>query len=436
MSGVAGWTETIAARITAPGKGAVAVVRISGSKTVEILNQVAAFLPPVISFRHAYYGSFSTGDDGLVTVFNEGASFTGELSAELSGHGSPVAVQRLLEAIFQAGARPAEPGEFSLRAFLNGQIDLSQAEGIRETVDAVTDRQLIESHRLREGRISQELEGLLSAVRHALTTVEALTDFSEELDGVGIDLAIEKVDEAKAFCNRFLATQPLARQIREGMLVVLAGQPNAGKSSLLNALIKEDRAIVTPIPGTTRDSIEERLVLDGIPIRIVDTAGLRESGDEVEQLGIARTQDLMEQSDLILYLFDGSLGWTEIDQDQWQRIENKAVLVATKSDLGQSDRGIGISALTGCGLPELISALKQHILVGEPASLVERHYEIMEEVRTGLSEARTVLSNPGIPDDLASVSLRSALRKIGELTGESAPADVLEQIFSQFCIGK
>ncbi len=436
MSGLAGWTETIAARITGPGKGAVAVVRISGSRTVEILNQVVPFLPPAISFRHAYYGTFSTGDDGLVTVFSEGASFTGELSAELSGHGSPVAVQRLLEAIFHAGARPAEPGEFSLRAFLNGQIDLSQAEGIRETVDAVTDRQLLEAHRLREGRISQELEGLLSAVRHALTTVEALTDFSEELDGVGIDLAIDKVDEALAFCDRFLATEPLARQIREGMLVVLAGQPNAGKSSLLNALIKEDRAIVTPIPGTTRDSIEERLVLGGIPIRIVDTAGLRESGDVVEQLGIARTQDLMEQSDLILYLFDGSLGWTDIDRDQWQRIEDKAVLVATKSDLGQSDRGIGISVLTGSGLPELISALKKHILVGEPASLVERHYEIILEVRTCLSEARTVLCNPTVPDDLASVSLRSALRKIGELTGESAPADVLEQIFSQFCIGK
>lgn len=436
VSEISGWNDTIAARITAPGRGAVALIRISGRDALRIAQVVAPFLPEDLEFRHAYFGRFCNGDDGLVTVFAEGSSFTGELSVELSGHGSPVAVDQLLEACFQGGARQADRGEFSLRAFLNGQIDLSQAEGIRESVDAATDRQLSEAHRLREGLVSRELGHLIELVRHALTTVEALTDFSEELDGVGIDLAIAKLDEARLEVGKFLATESLARQIRDGLLVVLAGRPNAGKSSLLNALVKADRAIVTPIPGTTRDSIEEQLVLDGVPIRLVDTAGLRESVDEVEQIGIARTEALMAQADLVIYLYDGDAGWSPEDEVQWTKICEGAILVSTKSDLKVGDRGLAVSVVSGEGLGDLVAALRERMLSGEPASVVERHFAVMREVEQLILEGREVLATPTIPDDLAAVSLRGALRKLGEITGESAPADVLEQIFSQFCIGK
>lgn len=438
MSEVGAWTETIAACITAPGRGAVAIVRLSGSKSIEIARTVAPFITDKFEYRHAYFGKFVTEDDGLCLIFAEGASFTGEAVVELSCHGSPIAVNRLLEACYAAGARPAERGEFSLRAFLNGEIDLAEAEGIRETVDAMTDRQFDRANQLRSGLLAVEISPILEDVRHALTTVEALTDFSEELGEFSLEKKTERILSGLERVDRFLSTEGLSRRIKEGILVVLAGRPNAGKSSLLNALLKADRAIVTPVAGTTRDTIEEQISIDGIPVRLVDTAGLRISEDAIEAEGIRRSERYILDADLVLYLFDGSVGWTAEDDRIFDELSGKCEILATKADLGVGDRGISISVQSGEGIDKVIGRIRQEIEIGdvEPVTLVDRHYAVMHEVRELLLESAQTIENESVPDDLAAVTLRGALRKIGELTGESAPADVLEQIFSQFCIGK
>ncbi|MFM9874614.1 MAG: tRNA uridine-5-carboxymethylaminomethyl(34) synthesis GTPase MnmE [Fimbriimonadaceae bacterium] len=438
MSEVGAWTETIAACITAPGRGAVAIVRLSGSKSLDIARIVAPFLPQDVVYRHAYFGDFETGDDGLCLVFAEGASFTGELVVELNCHGSPISVNRLLEACYAAGARAAERGEFSLRAFLNGVIDLSEAEGIRETVDAMTDRQFDRANQLRVGMLAREIGPILEDVRHGLTTVEALTDFSEELGEFTFERKTERLFAALEGIDKFLSSEALSRRIKEGLLVVLAGRPNAGKSSLLNALLKADRAIVTAIAGTTRDAIEEQIAIDGIPVRLVDTAGLRESNDEVEQHGIRRSEQYMRDADLVLYLFDGSAGWTAEDERLFEGIGERGEVLATKADLGRSERGIAVSVVSGEGIELVIEHIRSRIENGatEPVTLVDRHYSVMHEVQNLVQESIDTLRNDSVPDDLAAVTLRGALRKLGELTGESASADVLEQIFSQFCIGK
>ncbi|MBL8068244.1 MAG: tRNA uridine-5-carboxymethylaminomethyl(34) synthesis GTPase MnmE [Armatimonadetes bacterium] len=436
MDGVTGWAETIAACITPPGRGAVAVVRVSGPNAFSVARRVAPFIGEVT--RHAYYGRFATGDDGLCTLFAEGASFTGEPTAEISGHGSPVCVAQLLESCYASGARPAKPGEFTLRAFLNGQIDLAQAEGIRETIEAVSARQLDQANRLRQGRLASELAPVVEALRHTLTTVEASTDFSEEIGELTEAQRTGALVQALSDIDRFLATEDLARRIKSGALVVLAGQPNAGKSSLLNALLKSDRAIVNPIAGTTRDTIEEQMELDGIPIRLVDTAGLRNSQDEVEQSGIDRTWQAVREADLVLYLYDADSGWQEADSENVGGLASTHEIVATKSDLATGGRGLPVSSVTGDGLADLVALIRRSIVDSgvEPPSLVERHYAVMREVRDLAQESLATLRSESIPDDLAAVTLRSALRKLGEITGESAPADVLERIFSQFCIGK
>ncbi|QYK53790.1 MAG: tRNA uridine-5-carboxymethylaminomethyl(34) synthesis GTPase MnmE [Fimbriimonadaceae bacterium] len=437
--GVDRFADTIAAPITPPGRGAVAIVRVSGPKALEIAHLVAPFLPKEITFRHAYYGAFAHQDDGLCILFAAGSSFTGEPSVEFNIHGSPESVKQLLEVCYRSGARAAEPGEFTLRAFMNGQIDLAQAEGIRATVDAATDKQLSMANSLREGNIGRELAPIATNIRKVLTTIEALTDFSEELGEIPLEEKTAPLAEAEQSIERFLALEQLARRIREGVLVVIAGQPNAGKSSLMNALLKYDRAIVTPIPGTTRDSIEEQVSIDGIPVRLVDTAGLRESDDEVEQIGIGRSRDLLNQAHLILYLFDAEKGWDDNDEKVDQEFQNKVIQIATKCDLARSSKGHEISTKTGEGLDSLIELILRQIQCSdsnEPTSLIERHYEVMREVKSLLEESYQAITSQNVPDDLAAVTLRAALRKMGELTGESAPADVLEQIFSQFCIGK
>ncbi len=416
------------------------MIRVSGKEAFSIAAHVFPSLPDAPQMRHAYYGRFIHGDDGLCLLFAEGASFTGESTAEFSIHGSPQSVRELLAACESAGARPAEPGEYSMRAFLNGQIDLTQAEGILATVDAESAGQLKIAHQLRGGDTAQALRQISDQIRYSLTTLEALTDFSEEIGEIPTDQKLAGIIQATPGIEKFLATEPLARRLREGVLIVIAGQPNAGKSSLLNALLKEERAIVTDIPGTTRDTIEEQGSIAGIPVRLVDTAGLRESDDPVERLGIDRTRSVMEQAGLVLYLYDQAKGWDSVDDDLLAEAGLNVITVAGKSDLVSvgAERGIAVSAVTGAGLSDLLAEIESRISAGSenPPTLVDRHYRVLTEVRDLLAEARVTIENPAVPDDLATVILRAALRRLGELTGESAGADVLEQIFQQFCIGK
>lgn len=433
-------TDTIVAPITPPGRGGVAMIRVSGPLAAKVAAHVFPSLPDQPQIRHAYYGRFTHGDDGLCILFAEGASFTNESTAEFSIHGSPESVRQLLLACESAGARMADRGEFSMRAVLNGALDLAQAEGILATVNADTKGQLRVANELREGRASAELRAISDSIRHSLTTLEALTDFSEELGEIPNTQKLQGITEAERAIDRFLVTEPLARRYREGALIVIAGQPNAGKSSLLNALLKQERAIVTGIPGTTRDTIEEQGSIGGIPVRLVDTAGLRDSDDPVERIGIERTRTAIEQADVVLYLFDSARGWDSIDDDLIAAVRDSAIIVAGKSDLvaTESDKGISVSALTGDGLADLLRAIEGQINAGGdlPPTLFDRHYSVLREVRHLLADAREAIENPALPDDLAAVTLRAAMRHLGELTGDTASADVLEQIFSQFCIGK
>lgn len=423
--------DLIVAPITATG-GAVALVRLSGPGAWRVASKVFKPWSPVA--RHAAYGKFTHGDDGLAIPFAEGNSYTGEESVEFSVHGSPASVRLLVERCIAAGARMAEPGEFTLRAFLNGQIDLSQAEGVRASVEALSDAQLRQGQLLREGELTAEVSRLSSQVLQALAAVEAATDFEEEtgpLDRVhwGTHLA-STIDGV----NALAAQAQNARMVREGMTVAIIGQPNAGKSSLFNALCSSDRAIVTPNPGTTRDLVEAEFQHRGHLIRLIDTAGLREADDEAEQIGVDRSLFAQRNADLVLYCFDAAIGWTEEDA---VRCPEGAVKVATKTDLAPAPSHVlGVSSKTREGFVALLDTVDNAFGHAEsPGVVLPRHHALLTDAAEALSEARETLQN-GLPTDLAAVHLQRAIRSLGTITGETASADVLQQVFSQFCIGK
>lgn len=437
-------TDLIVAPITGPGPAAVTVVRLSGPKSFLVAAQVFNPFPENPKSHRALYGRFVTGDDGLALPFAQNHSYTGDESVELSVHGSPASVRELLEACHQAGARPAGPGEFTLRAFMNGRLDLAQAEGVRATIEAQTQTQLRFANRLREGDLTRAVLEIKDLCLTVLAMVEASVDFSEEIGDLDHAAALQTCKAADQKLDELLATESVTRLHREGAVVALVGLPNAGKSSLLNALLKQDRAIVTPVPGTTRDTLEETVELDGLLVRLIDTAGLRETPDEIERQGVERARHAASHADLVLYLFDSNQGWTPEDQTLFSEFDSRPVLeIATKSDLPQpptlkKPNALPVSTKNGDGLSTLITTVSRNLLdrTEEPTPLLERHYPLLRQAQESLSEAKKVFQNPNLPDDLASVALRQAIRILGEITGETAGPDLIDQIFSKFCIGK
>lgn len=432
-------TETIVAPITALG-GAVAVIRVSGPDSAGVGRQVFRGFPHSAEPRRCYYGEFLNGDDGLGVMFEEGASFTGEQSIEFSVHGSAASVDSLVRACLDAGCRMAEPGEFTLRAFMNGRIDLSQAEGVRAAVEASTAQQVKMAGRLRAGDLRGEVGAIREACLAVLASVEAHTDFSEELGDFDCDGGLQSVQAAKVLVDRLLSTQPIARLRWNGASLAIIGLPNAGKSSLLNILLGEERAIVTPIAGTTRDTVEETVVIGTIPVRIVDTAGLRETPDTVESIGVERAKAAAKSADLVLYVYDVSAGWSAEDELLLADLQGEVVLVANKLDLGDAGgHGIRVSCLTREGLVRLTSQIEERLggdRLEADGYLVDRHYELLGRVREILVEVETTFGGSELPVDLASVHLRQAIRLLGEITGETASADLVSEIFSRFCLGK
>lgn len=424
--------DTIVAPITGAGRAAVAVVRLSGPKSLLIAEALAPSLPRPAELRHSYHCEYVTGDDGLIVVFGDDRSYTGESSVELSVHGSAESVRALVVTAIGCGARMAEPGEFTLRAFLNGKIDLSQAEGVRATVDANSKLQLVAANRLRGGELGAKLAPVESAVAYALAAVEVSTDFGEETGPLDAATVLGRLTEAQNVLGRLLETQAASRIIQHGFRVAIVGRPNVGKSSLLNAILGHERAIVTAIPGTTRDTLAETVELDGIPVTFVDTAGLRETEDEVEQIGVARSESEIESADLVVqvYASDAGLHGDEPLKD--------ALLVANKCDLcAPPDGGLPVSTKTGEGLAELLKEISiRWTDLGEPGFLVDRHFPLLLQAQQAVQRAMDTLSSPDLPADIAAVDLRQALRLIGELTGSQAGPDVLEKVFSEFCIGK
>lgn len=433
--------DTIVAPITGVQRAAVAVVRVSGADAWHIAENVFSPWPRRPEARKALYGRFRHGDDGLALPFEQGASYTGEASVEFSIHGSPASVRALLRLCCQAGARPAQPGEFTLRAFQNGRIDLTQAEGVRDTVEALTDAQLRAASSMREGWLCRECRGARQELLGVLASIEASADFSEEVGDLDRTAAAARLAVVQGSLLRLLTTAASGRVLREGLTIAIVGLPNAGKSSLLNALVGEERAIVTDLPGTTRDTVEELVDLGGVPCRLVDTAGLRETDDRIESLGVERARKAAQRADVVWYLFDSSVGWTDRDEALLQGWSRPTVLLAGKCDLARCEDipgSIRVSSVTREGLDGLIETVQRRANVQDSPdapTINSRHEPLLTEAEAAVRQAIETLESD-LPDDLAAVHLQQAVSALGQVTGETAGVDMVERIFHDFCIGK
>ncbi|WP_375460908.1 tRNA uridine-5-carboxymethylaminomethyl(34) synthesis GTPase MnmE [uncultured Enterovirga sp.] len=438
--------ETIYAVASGHGRSAIAVIRLSGSRTAAIVSALIGTGPPEprrLSLRRIRSPESGEAIDQAMVVWLPGPStFTGEDQAELQIHGGPAVKAALLRALSgQPRCRPAEPGEFTRRAFLNGRLDLTEVEGLADLIEAETEAQRKQALRQLEGKLASQVELWREGLIDALAWCEAGLDFTDE-DDVPDDVADEATRSLLAIRDDVaaaVAAAGLGERLREGFTVVIAGPPNAGKSTLLNALARRDVAIVSPVAGTTRDAIEVRCDLGGLPVTLVDTAGLRDSENDVEREGIARAESRMASADLILWLTPVGDRTGIPDRAEPTRCSR----VWTKSDLGQGvlqdDDGPVISAATGAGLPELLDLIKAEAVAlmgsGDDALVTrERHRIALAEVVDCLD--RALLLRQGQQSELVAEDLRLALRALGRMTGRVDVEEVLGRIFSAFCIGK
>ncbi len=451
--------DTIAAIATAPGKGGIGIVRLSGASALAIAESICRKkLPP----RTAVFCGFYSGkaqddqeiiDHGIALYFSAPASFTGENVVELHGHGGTQVMAMLLSAALQHGARQARPGEFSERAFLNNKIDLAQAEAIADLIDASSTQAARNAVHSLQGDFSRTINMLVEKLIYLRMYVEAAIDFpEEEIDFLAEGKVAAQLDVIRAELDSLLLNAKQGVLLREGIRVVIAGRPNAGKSSLLNALAGRESAIVTAIAGTTRDVLREHILLDELPLHVIDTAGLRESNDPVEQEGIRRAWLEIAQADLVLLLLD-STAVCESDVDSlWQGLALSAqrpscptLIVQNKIDLSGLAEGanqnntVRVSAKTGAGLPALKSAIKEaagFVQVGEGVfSARSRHLDALHRAQRQLANSAAAFLQSGAGELLAE-DLKSVQQMLGEITGQFSNDELLGRIFSSFCIGK
>ncbi len=441
--------DTIVAVASAQGRGGVGVVRISGPDVQALANGILGKLPKA---RRATYSNFLDDkgdilDQGIALYFAAPHSYTGEEVLELQGHGGPVVLYMLLQRCVDLGARLAQPGEFTRRAFLNNKMDLAQAESVADLIDANSSEAARSALRSLRGEFSSAIRELVDALIHLRMLVEAMLDFpDEEVDSVDLQRRDILLNDIRQKLQHTLDKAKQGSLLREGAHIVIAGQPNVGKSSLLNKLSGEEVALVSDIPGTTRDVIRQAIQLHGVPLHIIDTAGLRESEDVVENLGIARTHQTLHRADLILLLLDASQGLTVKDETILAGLPvgiprllvfNKSDLLHGKSPFGAEDnRAIFISAKTGAGLDELRSKLLEAVgwsaQDGGAFMARERHLRALQLAQHHLRQAHEVLAGA----ELFAEELRLAQRALSEITGEFTSDDLLGEIFSSFCIGK
>jgi tRNA modification GTPase len=446
---------TIAAIATAPGRGGVGMVRVSGAKATNVAQQILGLLPQP---RYAHYGSFKNAageilDHGIALYFPNPHSFTGEDILELQGHGGPVVLDRILQAVLACGVEPAKPGEFSERAFLNDKLDLTQAEAIADLIEASSVTAAKQAMNSLQGAFSREVQRLVEQLIHLRVYVEAAIDFpEEEVDFLSDGKIAGALSGLLSQLETLFNTARQGVVMREGMKVVIAGSPNAGKSSLLNALVEKDVAIVTPIAGTTRDVVREHIHIDGMPLHILDTAGLRETTDEVEQIGIARAWQEIGSADRILLLIDITNTDQQSPQQLWPEffqtpLREKLTLLFNKADrlaehfcpTTDIQPAILISAKTGYGL----DSLKQHLkhTMGFQGTLEggfsarRRHMDALAKARDCLLEGQNQLLDYAAGELLAE-DLRRAQDYLNQITGAFTSDDLLGRIFSGFCIGK
>ncbi len=437
-------SDTIIALATPPGSSALALLRISGPQSHDIVSRLTDKTPLCGRIQYCVLKQEKQViDDVVINTWTKPASYTGEDLIEISCHGNMLIVQKLIEAVCREGARIAQPGEFTQRAFLNGKMDLTQAEAVIDLINARTERALRAARALQSGALGRKLETERENLLQILSHLEAYIDFPEEdIDPEVGQHFSNTVESTLNVLEKLLLSAREGLLLREGLKVSLIGHPNAGKSSLMNALLERDRSIVSPVAGTTRDTVEEIIQLDGIQIRLIDTAGLRESNDEIELLGIARTRAAIEEADLLLWVLDGSREEDPLAQDYFP--EGTPVLKClNKSDLGlqSPESGLHVSSKTGEGLPELRTALasalkiNSHGASSDEVVINTRHQELLEQATLALRQALEQ-KKLNTPPELISSDLRGALHAIGEIVGQVSNEDILDRLFKNFCIGK
>ena len=461
-------TDAIVAIATPPGRGGIGVVRVSGPAAHAIAQRLVTRRDP-FEPRHATLtrvrqpasaetpaAGQSAGEGGranatidevVVTYFPAPRSYTGEDVVEISAHGSPFVLRTIVESAIEAGARLAEPGEFTLRAFLNGRIDLMQAEAVADLIDAVTPLQARAAFDQLQGTLTREIADIDAALFDLVARLEASVDFPEEgyhfVEPGALAQSIDRIIERTA---RLLAHARRGRLVREGLQIAIVGRPNVGKSSLFNALVGTARAIVTEVAGTTRDLVSETVDLDGLRVTLVDTAGIREARDIVESEGVARSRQAADVSDLILVVADGSrpLEGSELDE-VLQHIDTKQVIVSNKSDMpaAWSRRdAVSVSATTGTGIDELrrriAEALDIELQADRPEITNVRHIALVRRAHAALGRGRAAARAEGrsLPEEFVLADLQEARAALEEVTGKRSPDDVLTHIFERFCIGK
>jgi tRNA modification GTPase len=451
--------DTIAAIATPLGEGGIALIRLSGPRSLAIAG--AAFHPlgksslaPAAAPTHTiHYGRILRAgrviDEVLLSVLRAPRTFTREDVVEITCHGGLLTAKLVLDAILEQGARLAEPGEFTRRAFLNGRIDLAQAEAVADLIHARTDLAAAAAREQLAGHLSRRINLLRDDLMKILAHVEAHLDFPDE------DIApdtqqklLERLRAAISFMDELLRTANEGQLLRRGVRAGIVGRPNVGKSSLLNQLLGHDRAIVSPIPGTTRDTIEETASVRGLPVVFIDTAGLREATDQIEVEGVRRSRGVLAAAELILHVLDGSAPLSSGDEKLWEEFAGKKrLLIRNKADLAQrlelpaGRNAISVSCLTGAGLEELKDAIQEMLCAGGiHAEMLQvmvnsRHEDALRRARSAATRAEEALRN-GAGLELTALDLRLAANAVGEIVGKTTTEDLLDSIFSQFCIGK
>lgn len=452
---------TIVAISTAPGIGGIGIIRMSGKESFEILDKIfktksgKSIVPVANTIKYGYIVSPQTNeviDEVLVSYFMEPKSYTTENMCEINSHGSTIVMKQILDLCIENGAKLAEPGEFTKRAFLNGRMDLSQAEAVIDILNAKTEKESKASMHQLEGYLSNDLKKIKEKLLEIMATIEVGIDYPEyEIEEV-MNLDLE--NRLKQILKEFQILEKSfdkGKILRYGIKVAIIGRPNAGKSSLLNCMLREERAIVTEIEGTTRDTIEEYINIEGVPFKIIDTAGIRKAKDEVEKIGIEKAKEMAEEADLIIAILDSSRPIETEDKEILEMIKGKkAIIVLNKVDILKKEKPsipdkehkiIAISAKEKIGIEELyleminLFSLNQIQVQDEALITNVRHKNAITEARKAIEKALETIQK-GLPIDLIAIPVKEALEAIGEITGENASEAIIEEIFARFCLGK
>ncbi len=456
--------KTIAAIATAPGEAGIGIVRISGDKSIEILKKVfkpkkGMYVDKIASrtvvYGHAVDRDGAVLDEVLAIIMRKPYSYTTEDVVELHCHGGIVPVRRIMEEVLKSGAAIAEPGEFTKRAFLNGRIDLSQAEAVIDVITSKTETGLNAALNQLEGELSKDIRSIMDKLLSMLAHIEASIDFPEhDVEEMTINSIKNMLEETRTSASALIESFDEGKIVRDGLRTAIIGRPNVGKSSLLNVLLKENRAIVTEVPGTTRDIIEEYLNIGGVLIRLIDTAGIRETEDIVEMIGVERTKEAIGNSDLVILVLDASDQLLQEDNNIIELIESKKVIaVLNKTDLGLTidekyltglfgqDNVIEMSVKDRIGIDILEERIKGLVFHGKLSinknSMVTsiRHKNLLDRALENMDRALSSIEDE-IPVDLISVDIREAWSCLGAITGDTVEEDIIKEIFSKFCIGK